>query len=99
GEGWKMLMTALAAGRGISLPSQSAAAAAICARATGAYARVRTQFDVPIGMFEGIRKPLADLAANIYLIDAARRLTIAALDERHRPSVISAIIKFHATEH
>ncbi|NGO50400.1 acyl-CoA dehydrogenase [Allomesorhizobium camelthorni] len=98
GEGWKMLMTALAAGRGISLPSQSAAAAAICARATGAYARVRTQFDVPIGMFEGIRKPLADIAANIYLIDAARRLTIAALDEGHRPSVISAIMKFHATE-
>ncbi|PAQ10857.1 acyl-CoA dehydrogenase [Mesorhizobium temperatum] len=98
GEGWKMLMTALAAGRGISLPSQSAASAAVCARATGAYARVRTQFDLPIGMFEGIRKPLADLAGNIYLIDAARRLTIAALDEGHRPSVVSAIMKFHATE-
>ncbi|ASY65655.1 Butyryl-CoA dehydrogenase (plasmid) [Sinorhizobium sojae CCBAU 05684] len=98
GKGWKMLMTALAAGRGISLPAQSAAAAAICARATGAYARLRTQFDVPIGMFEGIRQPLADLAANIYQIDAARRLTIAALDEEHRPSVISAIMKFHATE-
>ncbi|WFU49941.1 acyl-CoA dehydrogenase [Sinorhizobium terangae] len=98
GQGWKMLMTALAAGRGISLPAQSAAAAAICARSSGAYARVRTQFDVPIGMFEGIRKPLADIAANIYQIDAARRLTIAALDEGHRPSVISAIMKFHATE-
>lgn len=98
GEGWKMLMTALAAGRGVSLPAQSAAAAAICARSAGAYARVRIQFDVPIGMFEGIRKPLADIAANIYQIDAARRLTIAALDEGHRPSVISAIMKFHATE-
>jgi acyl-CoA dehydrogenase len=98
GEGWKMLMTALAAGRGISLPSQSAASAAMCARATGAYARVRSQFNVPIGMFEGIREHLADLAANTYLIDAARRLTIAALDEGHRPSVISAIMKFHATE-
>ncbi|WEX89713.1 acyl-CoA dehydrogenase [Sinorhizobium garamanticum] len=98
GEGWKMLMTALAAGRGISLPAQSAAAAAICARSAGAYARVRNQFDVPIGMFEGIRKPLADIAANIYQIDAARRLTIAALDEGHRPSVISAIMKLHATE-
>lgn len=98
GQGWKMLMTALAAGRGISLPSQSAASAAICARATGAYARVRSQFNMPIGMFEGIQKPLADLAANVYLIDAARRLTIAALDEGHRPSVISAIMKFHATE-
>jgi acyl-CoA dehydrogenase len=99
GEGWKMLMTALAAGRGISLPSQSAASAAMCARATGAYARIREQFHVPIGMFEGIQKPLAELAANTYLIDAARRLTLAALDEGHRPSVISAIMKYHATEH
>jgi acyl-CoA dehydrogenase len=97
GQGWTMLMTALAAGRGISLPSQSAASAAICARTTGAYARVRTQFNVPIGMFEGIQQPLADIAANAYQIDAARRLTVAALDEGHRPSVISAIMKAHAT--
>lgn len=97
GQGWTMLMTALAAGRGISLPSQSSAAAAICARTTGAYARVRTQFNVPIGMFEGIQQPLADIAANAYLIDAARRLTVAALDEGHKPSVVSAIMKAHAT--
>ena len=98
GEGWKMLMTALAAGRGISLPSQSAASAAMCARATGAYARVRTQFNVPIGKFEGIQEPMAEIAANAYQIDAARRLTVAALDEGHKPSVISAIMKFHATD-
>ncbi|MEO3385892.1 acyl-CoA dehydrogenase [Mesorhizobium sp. CAU 1741] len=98
GQGWKMLMTALAAGRGISLPSQSAASAAMCARATGAYARVRSQFGIPIGQFEGIREHLANLAANAYLIDAARRLTVAALDEGHKPSVISAVMKYHATE-
>lgn len=98
GQGWKMLMTALAAGRGISLPSQSAASAAMCARLTGAYSRVRTQFGVPIGMFEGIQQPLANITANAYLIDAARRLTVAALDEGHRPSVVSAIMKYHATE-
>lgn len=98
GQGWKMLMTALAAGRGISLPSQSAASAGICARATGAYARVRTQFNVPIGKFEGIQEPLAEIAANAYQIDAARRLTVAALDEGHKPSVISAIMKYHATD-
>ncbi|MCQ0987825.1 acyl-CoA dehydrogenase [Jiella marina] len=97
GQGWTMLMTALAAGRSISLPSQSAAAAAYCARTTGAYARVRTQFGVPIGMFEGIQQPLADIAANAYLIDAARRLTVAALDQGHKPSVLSAIMKAHAT--
>lgn len=98
GQGWKMLMTALAAGRGISLPSQSAASAAMCARATGAYARIRTQFNVPIGKFEGIQEPMAEIAANAYQIDAARRLTVAALDEDHKPSVISAIMKFHATD-
>jgi len=98
GQGWKMLMTALAAGRGISLPSQSAASAAYCARVTGAYARVRRQFNMPIGLFEGIQQYLADIAANAYLIDAARRLTVAALDEGHRPSVVSAIMKYHATD-
>lgn len=98
GQGWMMLMTALAAGRGISLPSQSAASAAACARATGAYARVRRQFNVPIGKFEGVQVPLAEICANAYLIDAARRATVAALDEGHKPSVISAIMKYHATE-
>ncbi|KTQ97683.1 acyl-CoA dehydrogenase [Aureimonas ureilytica] len=98
GEGWTMLMTALAAGRSISLPSQAAAAAAMTARLTGAYARVRSQFNVPIGLFEGIQEPLAELAANAYQIDAARRLTVGALDEGHRPSVISAIMKYNATE-
>lgn len=97
GEGWTMLMTALASGRGISLPSQAAAACALAARTTGAYARVRTQFNLPIGMFEGIQELLAELAANAYQVDAARRLTVAALDEGHRPSVISAIMKSNAT--
>ena len=64
GQGWKMLMTALAAGRGISLPSLSAAGAAFAARTTGAYARIREQFNVPIGKFEGIEEPLARIAGD-----------------------------------
>lgn len=98
GQGWKMLMTALAAGRGISLPSLSAAGAAFAARTTGAYARVREQFGIPIGKFEGVEEPLARIAATAYLIDAARRLTCAALNEGHHPAVISGIMKLHATE-
>ncbi|WP_062227474.1 acyl-CoA dehydrogenase [Aureimonas frigidaquae] len=98
GEGWTMLMTALAAGRSISLPSQSAAACAMAARVSGAYARVRHQFNLPIGRFEGIQEPLAEIAANAYQVDAARRLTLAALDQGHRPSVLSAIMKANATE-
>lgn len=98
GQGWKMLMTALAAGRGISLPSLSAAGAAFGARTTGAYARIREQFGIPIGKFEGVEEPLARIAATAYLIDAARRLTCAALNEGHHPAVISGIMKLHATE-
>lgn len=98
GQGWKMLMTALAAGRGISLPSQSAAGAAYCARATGAYARIREQFHVPIGKFEGIEEPLARIAGIAYQLDAARRLTCAALNQHIHPAVISGIMKLHATE-
>jgi acyl-CoA dehydrogenase len=98
GQGWKMLMTALAAGRGISLPSQSAAGAAYCAKTTGAYARIREQFHVPIGKFEGIEEPLARIAGTAYQLDAARRLTCAALNQGKHPAVISGIMKLHATE-
>src|SRR5580658_10511637 len=98
GQGWKMLMTALAAGRGISLPSLSAAGAAYAARTSGAYARIREQFNVPIGKFEGIEEPLARIAGTAYLLDAARRLTCAALNQGRHPAVISGIMKLHATE-
>ncbi|HWE46733.1 MAG TPA: acyl-CoA dehydrogenase [Caulobacteraceae bacterium] len=98
GKGWAMLNAALAAGRGISLPSQSAAGAALAARAAGDYARVRQQFGIAIGRFEGVGERLARLAANAYLLDAARRFTCAGLALGHHPSVISAIMKQGATE-
>ncbi|WP_439394060.1 acyl-CoA dehydrogenase [Bradyrhizobium sp. PMVTL-01] len=98
GQGWKMLMTALAAGRGISLPSLSAAGAAYAARTTGAYARIREQFGVSISKFEGVEEPLARIVATAYQLDAARRLTCAALNAGIHPAVISGIMKLHATE-
>jgi acyl-CoA dehydrogenase len=98
GKGWKMLMNALAAGRGISLPSLSAAGAAFCAHVTGAYARIREQFHVPISKFEAIQERLGRIAATAYLLDAARRMTCAALDDGHRPAVVTAIMKAQATE-
>ncbi len=97
GHGWAMLMAALAAGRGISLPSLSAAGTAAAARTTGAYARIRTQFGLPVGKFEGVQECLGRLAGNAYLIDAARRLTCAGIDEGRAPAVVSAIMKAHAT--
>src|SRR6266851_2508723 len=98
GKGWKMLMSALAAGRGISLPSLSAAGTAFAAHTTGAYARIREQFHVPIGRFEAIQERLGRIAATAYLLDAARRLTCAAIDHGHKPAVITAIVKQQATE-
>jgi acyl-CoA dehydrogenase len=98
GKGWKMLMTALAAGRGISLPSLSAAGTAFAAHVSGAYARIREQFRLPIGRFEAIEERLGRIAATCYLLDAARRLTCAAIDHGHKPAVIAAIMKQQATE-
>lgn len=98
GQGWKMLMSALAAGRGISLPSLSSAACVFAAHSSGAYSRIREQFHVPIGKFEGVQEMLARMAANAYVIDGARRLTCAGIDQGYKPAVISAIMKYHATE-
>jgi acyl-CoA dehydrogenase len=98
GKGWKMLMSALAAGRGISLPSLSAAGAAYAANVTGAYARIREQFPVPIAKFEAIQERLGRIAATAYLVDGARRMTCAALDDGHHPAVVTAIMKEQATE-
>jgi acyl-CoA dehydrogenase len=98
GKGWKMLMSALAAGRGISLPSLSAAGVVFAAHVSGAYARIREQFRVAIGNFEAIQERLGHLAATAYLLDAARRMTCAALDDGHHPAVVTAIMKAQATE-
>lgn len=97
GKGWMMLMSALAAGRGISLPSLSSAGASLSAHASGAYARIREQFGIPVGKFEGVQEKLGRLAANAYTLDAARKLTCAGLDEGHKLAVISGIMKSNAT--
>ncbi len=98
GQGWRMLMECLAAGRSISLPALSVGAGKLASRATGAYSRIRKQFNTPIGMFEGVEEPLARIAANTYLMDAARVMTAAAVDLGEKPSVISAIAKYNMTE-
>ena len=98
GKGWRMLVECLAAGRSISLPSMSMAAGKLASRATGAYSRVRAQFRTPIGKFEGVEEPLARIGGNTYMMDATRRMTMSALDLGEKPSVISAICKYHMTE-
>lgn len=98
GQGWRMLMECLAAGRSISLPALSAGAAKLISRGTGAYARVRKQFKTPIGRFEGVEEVLARIAGLTYMMDAARTLTACAVDLGESPSVISAVVKYHLTE-
>jgi acyl-CoA dehydrogenase len=98
GNGWKMLMQCLTTGRAISLPALSVGAAKFTCRNTGAYARIRKQFNLPIGEFEGIEEVLARMAGETYIIDAARQVTNAALDQGEKPAVISAILKYELTE-
>ncbi|WFE76490.1 acyl-CoA dehydrogenase [Roseinatronobacter sp. S2] len=98
GKGWMMLMSALAAGRGVSLPSLACAGTTLAAHSSGAYARIREQFNLPIAKFGGIQEPLARLAANAYAVNAARNLTCAGLDEGRALSVISALMKYTATD-
>lgn len=98
GQGWRMLMECLAAGRSISLPAQSIAAGKISSFATGAYSRVRTQFKTSIGKFEGVEEALARIGGTTYMMDATRTMTAGAVDLGEKPSVVSAIAKYHMTE-
>ncbi|SEL29667.1 acyl-CoA dehydrogenase [Nitrosovibrio tenuis] len=98
GCGWRMLMNCLAAGRSISLPATSTGGAKLAARTSGAYGRVRVQFKTPIGRFEGVEEALARIGGNTYMMDAARVMTAGAVDMGEKPSVISAIVKYHLTE-
>ncbi|MER2516336.1 MULTISPECIES: acyl-CoA dehydrogenase [Candidatus Accumulibacter] len=98
GQGWRMLMECLAAGRSISLPSSNAGMAQLTARTVGGYARVRSQFKMAIGRFEGVEEPLTRIGAYTYMMDAVRKMTAGAIDLGERPSVVSAIAKYHVTE-
>lgn len=98
GHGWQMLVECLSIGRSISLPALSAASSGVAYLTTGAYARVRRQFNVEIGQFEGVMEKLAEIAGLNYLINATRLLTLAAVDDQKKPSVASAIAKYFNTE-
>jgi len=93
GKGWSMLMECLSDGRAISLPALGASAGKIAARFTGAYSRIRKQFHTPIGYFEGVEEPLAEIGGQAYAIDAARLLVLSSLDSGEIPSVISGVVK------
>ncbi len=98
GKGWRMLVECLSAGRGISLPALSTATGHLCSRTTGAYSMVRRQFGLPLAQFEGVQEALARIGGLTYTLEAARVLTAHAIDLKMKPSVITAIAKYHMTE-
>jgi acyl-CoA dehydrogenase len=98
GQGWRMLVEQLSVGRCISLPSNATGGALAAVYATGAYARIRRQFNLPIGKFEGVELVLARMVGFSYIMDAARSVTISAIDNGARPAVPAGILKAHVTE-
>lgn len=98
GHGWRMLMECLAAGRSISLPSMATGGTKRIFYATGAYARIREQFNIYIGAFGGIQEALARVGAHTFAVEATRLFTVAALDRGEEPAVASAISKYYTTQ-
>ena len=98
GQGWRMLVEQLSVGRCISLPSNSAGGAKAGVYASTAYARIRKQFAQSVGKFEGVEAALTRMAGAAYIIDAARSVTSGAIDGGEKPSVPSAMLKYHCTE-
>ncbi len=98
GQGWRMLMSCLAAGRSISLPATSAAAAKSMLRTSTAYARIRKQFNLPIGFMEGVEEPLARMIEAAYELEAARAVTASMVSAGEKPAVFSALLKYVSTE-
>nr|WP_113864847.1 acyl-CoA dehydrogenase FadE [Brenneria salicis]NMN92434.1 acyl-CoA dehydrogenase [Brenneria salicis ATCC 15712 = DSM 30166]RBP67778.1 acyl-CoA dehydrogenase [Brenneria salicis ATCC 15712 = DSM 30166]RLM32259.1 acyl-CoA dehydrogenase [Brenneria salicis ATCC 15712 = DSM 30166] len=98
GQGWRMLMECLSVGRGITLPSNSTGNLKSIALGIGAYAYIRRQFKVSIGKMEGIEEPLARIAGNAYVMDAAATLITCGIMQGEKPAVLSAIVKYHCTQ-
>ncbi len=98
GRGWQMLVSCLGAGRGISLPALGCSTAHVALKSASEYAAVREQFGLSIGLFEGIQEKLADIAGKTYLQEAMRVLTTEGLGLGLKPSVVTAIAKYHMTE-
>ena len=98
GQGWRMLMECLSTGRAISLPAIGSTSIKQTLRATSAYARVRRQFGIPVGIMEGVAEPLGEMIKRAYTFESARRLTASMVDEGQRPAVIAGLLKYTTTE-
>ena len=98
GHGWRMLMECLSIGRSITLPSTASGGSKMGAVVVGSYARIRKQFGLSVGRFEGVEEPLARIGANAYAISALSQATAAAVARGENPAVPSTIAKYHCTQ-
>jgi acyl-CoA dehydrogenase len=88
----------LSVGRAITLPSSATGGGQAATYATGAYARIRKQFNIPIASFEGVGEALARIAGHTYIMNAAVSVTAGAIDQGEKPAVPAAVLKYHCTE-
>ena len=98
GQGWRMLVECLSVGRCITLPSISNSIGKNVVATTGAYTAIRRQFNSAISNFEGIQEALGRIAGYSYIIESAVSVTATSIDAGEKPSVPSAILKYHCTE-
>ena len=98
GEGWKMLMECLAAGRGICLPATANASSKVATMSMYLYSKHRKQFNIPLINMEGVENKLANMLYNTWAIQASIFVTNKLLDQGEKPSVLSAIMKEQTTE-
>lgn len=97
GKGWRMLIECLGAGRGVSLPSLATASGEMCYLTVGAFARIRRQFNMEVGKFEGVQEATAEIASSAYTLEAMRQLVTRGLEDGP-PGVLTAMAKYHTTE-
>lgn len=98
GKGWRMLMECLAVGRGISLPALSTAASEMTYLSVGAFAKIRQQFKLSVGQFEGVQEVSSEIVSDTYKLEAFRYLVTCGLNQGGKPAVMTAMAKYYATE-
>ncbi|WP_144731849.1 acyl-CoA dehydrogenase [Acinetobacter oleivorans] len=98
GKGWRMLMECLGVGRGISLPALATAAGEMSYLTVGAFAKIRQQFNISVGKFEGVQEATSEIASDAYMLEAFRYLVTCGLNQGGTPAVMTAMAKYYATE-
>ena len=98
GEGWKMLMECLSAGRGVSLPATANASSKVACYGIFNYMKVRKQFKLSLSEMEAIQEKFNEMVYHTWIIQSSVDLMNDILDSGKSPAVLSAIMKQQCTE-